>query len=236
MHRCSQLAGDSSSAQAEEWPPVWKSLRDSPQMRFGMFQKYWRGWKLGLEKINNSDNINPRHSAHLKRFLRQVWGSRGYDVDVRPPPFVGTPFYPTPISDYMKYDFIYQDITEMVNFVVGEINSQAELHNRRERFEFLEVDKIVDARRHRIKLVTFRVKEVASSPPKKRKKTAESLNIVKDVAHNLNVVKIVQAMVFKAACRKLELKEWRFKPQQEGEEEDIALRLTSAYGTYNNLI
>lgn len=48
-------------------------------------------------------------------------------MDVRPPPFVGTPFYPTPISDYMKYESIYQDITEKVNFVLGEMNSQAEV-------------------------------------------------------------------------------------------------------------
>ncbi|GER51039.1 S-methyl-5'-thioadenosine phosphorylase [Striga asiatica] len=74
--------------------------------RWGLFVKYKR--KFWFEEndydvpesyfYQNGEEIQPNTIELVKRFLKQVRESRGYDVDCYPPPMFKSPFEPLPLE------------------------------------------------------------------------------------------------------------------------------------------
>ncbi|KAH6829691.1 hypothetical protein C2S53_020522 [Perilla frutescens var. hirtella] len=196
---------------SELWPPQWKVIKKCPQYIYGLIDGYME--ELEIEKFEHLDDVvyyGPRcigkssGKAHqtLKRFLKQVRESRGYDVDCFPPSVFRSPFIPVTLSEAMEEEpFYLEGVMKSTCFAVKEINAQAKKHGAGTRYELKDLEKIVDTC-NLATLLTFTVKEFVS---------CSGADSDGDDGH---VVKTVQAMVYIPPGKDLKLIEWRFKPAE----------------------
>ncbi|KAH6835725.1 hypothetical protein C2S53_019388 [Perilla frutescens var. hirtella] len=184
---------------AETWAPKWKPLTECPQFLYRMIHLYIDDWKLEqYDEVEdsayypNEECVPGSMECHqtLKRFLKQVRHSRGYDVDCYPPEIAESVFLPTlNLARWMQFEDYRDDVMKSTHFAIEQINAEAQKFGKR--YELKDVEKVVNTT-NLMTLLTFTVKDADADAG--------------------DIVKTIQAMVYTPAGKDLELVEWRFKP------------------------
>ncbi|CAA0834574.1 Pleckstrin homology (PH) domain superfamily protein [Striga hermonthica] len=165
--------------------------------RWGLFVPYKR--KFWFEKngydvsesyfYQNGEEIKPNTIELVKRFLKQVRESRGYDVDCYPPPMFESPFEPLPLEE------MHQGTSNYDKFGYARVVEAAELT----------IQNICEETGHRYKLVKVERAVLVLTRP-----WVYLLTLTAEV--DGGPVQTIQAEVWYSIHDHPVLQEWRFKP------------------------
>ncbi|GER38817.1 4-diphosphocytidyl-2-C-methyl-D-erythritolkinase [Striga asiatica] len=164
--------------------------------RWGLFVKYKR--KFWFEEkdydvpesyfYQNGEEIQPNTIELVKRFLKQVRESRGYDVDCCPPRMFENPFLPLPLEEMRKGTrdidkFGYARVVEAAECAIQKISEETS-HS----YKLVQVEKAVETAASVLFMTLTAEEEDGGSE------------------------KTIQAAVYHPLGGSPVLREWRFKP------------------------
>ncbi|KAL8484767.1 hypothetical protein ACS0TY_027174 [Phlomoides rotata] len=148
----------------KDWPP----LKDCPQMKYGMINRYMRKFKWEddpddetITEYSSDEDEDGNRRKHvytrssMKKFLQQVRYTRGYDLDIWPPNCLDSPF-DLVTSDELKCDEYQLQLNIAIELLIDHINDKTG-----KVYKYVDTLKFVDST-NRVYLMTFTAKEFAA--------------------------------------------------------------------------